>query len=130
MKTREIHYRIKVSASPEQVYQVLTDPELHEKVTGVGINYRNHEQPSLSDWKSRFVIPLRMAHDRIVHAETHMEYPEGYYTIIELGLKAARNDKTRIDFHHYGVPSRLYRKFDEWWYTNYWQPIKKYFVRK
>ena len=118
-----------ISASPEQIYDALTDAAIHARFTG---------EPATSDAR---VGGKMTAHDgyiegqylelerpsRIVQTWRTTSWMDGYEdSRLEIQLEPSE-DGTQLTMLHTLVPAGMAPDFDSGWKEHYWEPLKTHF---
>ena len=123
-----IHQEIVLHASPERVYQALTDSEQFSAVSGGAPTEISAEAGGpFSCFEGRIEgrnIEL-VANRRLVQAWRAGNWDEGQYSIVRIELEADGAD-TRLVFDHDGFPAAQREHLEGGWQAMYWEPLKKY----
>jgi len=123
-----IHQEVVLSASPERVYQALTDAKQFSAVCGGALTEINSEPGgALSCFEGRIEgrnIEL-VANQRLVQAWRAGNWDAGQYSIVRVELEAAGSD-TRLTFDHAGFPADQRANWEAGWHAIYWEPLKAY----
>ena len=124
-----IHQEVRINASPNAVYEVLTNSEKFAKMTGgraAAISREEGGEVSLfgGDIRARNVelVPGR----RVVQAWRSSRWPEGIYSIVRFELDRD-GDATRLVFDQAGYPDGTRDMLDGGWPKMYWEPMKALF---
>jgi uncharacterized protein YndB with AHSA1/START domain len=133
-----IHHEVFLSASPQRVYESLTDPEQFQKVTMLSAAVTSGMVKSGSAQISKDVggtfslfggvisgrIIELMPNERIVQAWRAADWPPGVYSIARFELRS--NGKgTKLVFDHTGFPAGAAQHLAEGWKGNYWEPLNE-----
>jgi uncharacterized protein YndB with AHSA1/START domain len=123
-----IHQEVVIKASPERVYQALTNPEQFSEFTGAGpAEISSEVGGSFSCFGG--VIQGRnvelVPNQRIVQAWRVANWDPGVYSIAKFELREQGSD-TRLIFDHTGFPEAEREHLDSGWHARYWEPLQKY----
>jgi activator of HSP90 ATPase len=122
-----IRQEVEFKASPEQIYNILTNSELFSKASGgAPTNISTEEGGEFSCFGGMILgrnIEL-VSSKRIVQAWRVANWDEGVYTIAKFELKE-QGSGTLLVFEHAGIPEGQGEHLASGWHTNYWEPIQK-----
>lgn len=123
-----IHQEVDFKASPERVYQALTDSKQFSAFSG-GIPA--DIQPDAGgafkcfggQISGRFIelVP----NQRIVQAWHVAMWPDGVYSVVKFELSKQASG-TRLLLDHSGYPDEHREHLDAGWSRMYWEPLRKY----
>jgi uncharacterized protein YndB with AHSA1/START domain len=126
--SKPIHQEVVFKASPQRVYEALTDAGQFSKVTGgapteisAGADGRFSCFGGMIVGKNVELIP----NQRIVQAWRAGNWDPGVYSIARFELKK-QGAGTLLVFDHAGFPEGNREHLDAGWVSNYWEPLKKY----
>jgi activator of HSP90 ATPase len=129
MKTKSISQTVTFDATPERIYNMLMDQNVHAAFTGS----RASVEPNVS---GRFTVfdgychgyNIELAEGRKIVQAWHFAedgWPEDHYTICTFEIEPA-GDKTRLKFHQTKVPEHKFELLKNGWKEFYWNPMKAY----
>jgi activator of HSP90 ATPase len=137
-----IHQEVDFKASPERVYEALTDSKQFDKIVELsgamksgmlppGENKPTQISRELGGTFALFgghisgrqveLLPAR----RIVQAWRASSWAAGEYSIAHFGL-VPQGSSTKIVFDHTGFPKGTAEGLASGWKTHYWQPLAKF----
>jgi activator of HSP90 ATPase len=124
----KIHQEVIINASPQQVYSILIETEEFSKINGgVPTEISPDAGGTFSCFGGMIVgrnIEL-VTNKRIVQAWRVKTWEPGVFSIAKFQLNN-EDGKTKIEFDHVGFPESEYEHLNSGWYSNYWDPIKKF----
>jgi activator of HSP90 ATPase len=132
MATTSITQRILFDATPDEVYEALTDPKEHTKFTGSKATGAAKVGGEFTAWDGYITgRHLKLSKGRkIVQEWKTTEWPEGYpVSTVEFTIKR-KGKKTELIMKHSNVPKEQAKEYKEGWTAFYWEPLKKYFSRE
>jgi activator of HSP90 ATPase len=133
MKTKSIKQSVTFSATPEQIYHLIMDPEKHAAFTGskVIMSKKVNGKFSVFDgYCHGYNIELRPG-KKIIQA-WHFEeegWPDDHYSICTFLFEQVGN-KTKLTFLQTGIPEANAEALKEGWKQFYWAPMKTYLKDK
>ena len=123
-----IHQEVDFKASPQRVYEALTDAKHFSAFSG-GLPAEIHSEPggAFKCFGGQIVgrIIELVPNQRIVQAWHVGMWPDGVYSIVRLELKG-QGGGTRLILDHSGFPEEHREHLDGGWPRMYWEPLKKY----
>jgi activator of HSP90 ATPase len=124
-----IHHEIKLNASPERVYETLTNAEEFSKMSGAPAEINNEVGGFFSCFGGGVTgRNIELVPDKIiVQAWRGANWDEHDYSIVKYELKE-QGSGTLLVFNHTGYPEEMKDMIDTGWYKFYWDPMEKYFV--
>ena len=129
MKTITIHQSIYIQASPQQVYQLYLDADLHASITGGPAQIEakvGGQMQAYGDYITGTFIEL-IPNKKIVQtwkaSEEKWTHPEP--SILTLTFKPER-EGTIIELLQENVPADLQEDFEKGWHQFYWEPMKAF----
>ena len=128
---KTIKQKIKFSASPLAVYQVLTDAKKIQLFSGKKAKNDNQVGGFFSNYggdASGVIVDLLEA-KRVVQAWRHRNFPEGIYSMATYSLLRTKDGKTELTLTHRGVPKDLIPQIELEWRTLYWNKMKEFLSR-
>jgi len=123
-----IHHEVVFKASPERIYQALTDSKIFTEFTGEDMAQISREAGGTISLFGGYVIGRNIElvpNQRIVQAWRAKNWDDGVYSIVKFELKGQRSE-TRIIFDHSGFPEGNREHLDQGWHKMYWEPLRKY----
>ena len=121
-----IHHEIDYEASPDAIYQILTDPGKFSQMTGgapAEIDPKTGGEFSLF---GDMVVGINIEcspGERLVQAWRPVSWEPGVYSMVRFELKA-HNGGTRVVLDHTGYPEDEQEHLDKGWHDNYWGPMR------
>lgn len=123
-----IHQEVELPASPERVYQALTDAAQFSRFTG-GAAAEIDAAPGgafscfggMISGRNIELVPNR----RIVQAWRAGNWGDGVYSIARFELQG-QGGGTRLIFDHEGFPESQREHLDGGWHARYWAPLRDY----
>ena len=131
--TNAIRQEIDFNASPQRIYEVLTDEKRFGAFTGAPAEIDGHAGGAFSAFggfitgRNVELVPNK----RIVQAWRVKVWPEGLYSIVAFELTPNGSQGTRLVMTHDGFPDGMRAHLngeekDGGWHRQYWEPLKKY----
>lgn len=123
-----IHHEVVFKASPERIYQALTDSKIFTEFTGEGLAEISREAGGAISLFGGYVIGRNIElvpNQRIVQAWRAKNWADGVYSIVKFELKG-QGSETRIIFDHSGFPEGNREHLEPGWHKMYWEPLRKY----
>jgi uncharacterized protein YndB with AHSA1/START domain len=123
-----IHQEVSLSASPERVYEVLTDGKLFAEATGGRkAEIGSGEGAAFTLFGGAIagrhveLVPAQ----RIVQAWRAQPWPAGLYSVVRFTL-ARSGTGTKLALDHTGYPDDQREHLAAGWVANYFEPLAKY----
>ncbi len=131
-KTVKITQREVIPASPEEVYDAYLNPETQEEFTGGEATSDTRVGGEFTAWdayiKGKYIELERGK--KIVQEWIASDFPEGYApSKLEITLKPVKGG-TELTMVHSDVPEEIAADIKQGWIDYYWDPMKKYFIKK
>jgi activator of HSP90 ATPase len=131
VRTATIRQRLKIPASPEAVYEALTNARLHAAFTGALATGRARSGYGFTAWdgyvEGRHLV-LRRGR-LIVQEWSTSEWPEACPpSRLEFRLKPAKTG-TELIMVQSGVPAAQSRNLRSGWAEYYWKPLRAWFAK-
>ncbi|WP_223589340.1 SRPBCC family protein [Neobacillus bataviensis] len=123
-----IHQEVEFNASPERIYEILTDSKQFSEVTGGAPTDINAEAGGTFSCFGGMILGRNIElvpGVRVVQAWRVKNWPEGLYSIAKFEL-TEQGSKTKLFFDHVGFPEAEGEHLAAGWGANYWSPIEKY----
>ncbi|MGG1676102.1 SRPBCC family protein [Neobacillus sp. NRS-1170] len=123
-----IHQEVEFNASPERIYEILTDSKQFSEVTGGAPTDINAEDGGTFSCFGGMILGRNIElvpGVRVVQAWRVKNWPEGLYSIAKFELQEL-GSKTKLVFDHVGFPEAEGEHLAAGWGANYWSPIEKY----
>ncbi len=122
-----IHQEVLFEASPDQVYEALTDSTKHSQFTKgtseisreVGGTFSCHD--GQIEGRNIELVPGK----RIVQAWRVAAWEQGLYSVVRFELHP-EGDKTKLVLDHAGVPAAMQEHIAGGWQQRYWAPLAEY----
>jgi activator of HSP90 ATPase len=129
METRTINHTINFNATPNEVYELIMDQDLHSEITGSEATMSKEidgEFDVFDGYCQGYNIELVQG-EKIVQAWSFAEdgWPEDHYSICTF-LFEPTEDGTQLTFTQTDVPDTAYEALDSGWYQFYWDNITDY----
>jgi len=123
-----IHQEITISASPEQIYEALTNTSQFAECTGMPakIDFAAGGQFSCFDGMITGQTIEFLPAKRLVQAWRVSNWPAGIYSIVKFELEEINDTETKLIFDHTGYPEEHGEHLAQGWHKQYWEPLKKY----
>lgn len=126
--TKTIHQEVAFNATPERIYDALTNSKQFSEVTGGAPTEISTEAGGtfscfggMIHGRNIEVVPGK----RLVQAWRVASWPEGIYSIAKFELKE-EDSKTLLVFDQIGFPEAEGDHLAIGWGENYWTPLEKY----
>jgi uncharacterized protein YndB with AHSA1/START domain len=120
-----IHQEVAIPASPDAVFDVLTNAEKFTAMTGGrSAEIANKEGGTFALFGGDIVgrnIEL-VPGKRVVQAWRPKRWPEGQYSLVSFNLTPS-GEGTKLVFDHIGYPDEDHAMLDGGWPQMYWQPM-------
>jgi uncharacterized protein YndB with AHSA1/START domain len=123
-----IHQEVVFKASPQRIYEALTDATLFSKVTGGAPTQIVRDLGGAFSCFGGMIVGRQLElvpNERIVQAWRAGNWAPGSYSIAKFELKA-QGAETKVIFDHSGFPEDQQKHLEEGWHANYWEPLKKF----
>jgi activator of HSP90 ATPase len=121
-----IHQEITLPASPQRVYEALTQSERFSKMTGAPAEIEATDGGRFSCFGGMIAgrnVEL-VAGQRVVQAWRAGNWEPGLYSMARFELKAEGHG-TRLVFDHTGYPEGQGEHLSAGWEANYWAPLRE-----
>ena len=128
---KTIKQRVKFSASPATIYDLLADSRKHSAVTGTKATISRKVGGTFSasgDEVSGVIVDLAPG-QRIVQAWRHRKFPEGIFSMAAVTLSPTRDGGTELVLTHRGVPKDLIPETERAWRDQYWSRMKAFLTQ-
>jgi uncharacterized protein YndB with AHSA1/START domain len=115
-------------ASPQRVYDALTDGHQFAQLTGRAVAEMSREPGGKFSCFDGIILGRQIElvpGQRIVEAWREATWPPGVYSIAKFELMP-ENSGTRLLLDHTGFPEGAGAHLAIGWGENYWEPLKKY----
>jgi uncharacterized protein YndB with AHSA1/START domain len=126
--SQSIHHEVVFKASPERIYQALTDAKQFSEMTGGAPTEISSDAGGqfscfggMIEGRNVELIPGQ----RLVQAWRVKNWEPGVYSVVKFELKN-EGSGTRLIFDHKGFPEDQRAHLDIGWKTNYWEPLRKF----
>ncbi|MFL6231823.1 MAG: SRPBCC domain-containing protein [Thermoanaerobaculia bacterium] len=123
-----IHQEVVFDASPERVYEALTDTGKFSQLSGGAPTEISPEAGGsfscfggMIQGRNVELVP----NQRIVQAWRVGNWEPGVYSIARFELKP-EGSGTRLAFDHTGFPEENRPHLEAGWHANYWEPLRKH----
>lgn len=128
---KTIKQRVKFSAPPATVYDLLADSKKHSAVTGrkASISRKVGGTFSVNGNEVTGVNVDLVPGKRIVQAWRHRRFPEGIFSMAAVTLTPTTEGGTDLVLTHRGVPKELIPETELAWREQYWARIKAYLAK-
>ena len=127
--SKPIHQEILISASPQNVYQALTDAKQFAEFTETAARIDPQSGGSFScfDGMITGLTVEAIPGERLVQAWRVANWQAGVYSIVKFEFEKINDTETRLIFDHTGFPEEDRQHLEPGWHNKYWQPLKNYF---
>lgn len=128
---KTIKQRVKFSAPPAIIYELLVDSKKHSAVTGRKATISRKIGGVFSVGGNEVsginvdLVPAR----RIVWAWRHQRFPEGIFSMAAMTLTPTTDGGTELVLTHRGVPKELIPETELAWREQHWSRIKTYLAK-
>jgi activator of HSP90 ATPase len=132
VRTATIHQRVTIPASPEAVYDALTNARLHAAFTGAAATGRARVGYRFTAWDGYIEgTHLALEPGRLMVQEwSTPEWPKACPpSRLQFRLKQAKAG-TELTMIQSGVPASQSRGLRSGWAEYYWQPLRAWFANK
>ena len=122
-----IHQEVVFPATPQRVYEALTDSEQFGDLTGAAAEIGREAGAAFSCFGGMITgrhVEL-MPNQLIVQAWRAGNWAAGVYSIVRFELKA-EGAETRLIFDHSGFPAEHSAHLESGWQKMYWDNLQKY----
>jgi activator of HSP90 ATPase len=127
-----IHQEVKIDATPDAVFDVLTDSAQFKAMTGGKAAQISREAGGSISMFDGYVsgrqIELSPA-KRVVQAWRGANWPEGDYSIVRFEL-TKDGDGTKLTFDQIGHPVEHQPHLETGWSKMYWEPMQAHLAKK
>lgn len=124
-----IRHEVMLPASPQRVYEVLTDSRQFGDATGDRAEIGQGAGAAFSCFGGRITgrhIEL-IPSERVVQAWRSRSWDPGAYSIVRFELKP-EGSGTRVSFSHAGFPDGEFDHLSLGWRKMYWDKLQDYFA--
>lgn len=125
---KTIKQRVKFSAPPAVIYDLLADSKKHSAVTGkrATISRKIGGTFSASGNEVSGINVDLVPGQRIVQAWRHRRFPDGIFSMAAVTLTPTADGGTELVLTHRGVPKDLIPETELSWREQYWSRIKAF----
>ena len=123
-----IHQEVTIDASPERVYQALTDAKQFTELSGGAAAEITPEAGGafsafggMIEGRNVELVPNR----RIVQEWRVANWEPGVYSLVRFELQP-EGTGTRLVFDHSGFPEGEREHLASGWHQQYWEPLRRY----
>ena len=123
-----IKQEIILKATPEQVYNTLTNAESFSELSGGAPTEISETAGGSFSCFGGMILGRNIElvpRERIVQAWKVKGWPDGVYSIVRIDLRA-NGSETLLTLEHSGFPANHREHLAAGWNSNYWEPLKKY----
>lgn len=126
---KTILQRVRLKASPADIYRLLTDAAIHKKYTGRSARLGQKAGEPFSTESGRITgINVDLAPgQRVVRAWRDKAFPKGVYSMAAFVLTPTPSG-TELKLTHRGVPKDLIPRIEREW-KSHWEQMKTYLQR-
>ena len=125
IKTKTIKETIIIAAEQRRIYDALTNPRIHSKLTGSKAKGTDKlGKFSTYDGYSFGENKILKRNRKIVQTWSCAEWSEGHFSEVTFELKPGQG-ATKLVFTQTNVPASQYSSIMEGWKKFYWGPLKK-----
>ena len=127
---KTIKQKVKFRASPEWVYELLTDSKRHALLTGkrAEISRKVGGPFSTQGGQVTGINVDLVPGERLVQAWRTKEFPTGIFSMATFQFFRAKTGGTELVLTHRGVPKKLIPKIEKAWRKFYWEKIRALMV--
>jgi uncharacterized protein YndB with AHSA1/START domain len=132
VRTVTIRQRITIPASPEAVYEALTNARLHAAFTGAAATGRTRVGYRFTAWDGYIDgTHLALQPGRLIVQEwSTSKWPKAYPpSRLEFRLRRTKAG-TELTMIHSGVPASQGRNLRSGWAEYYWRPLRTWFANE
>jgi activator of HSP90 ATPase len=126
--SKRIRQSITLSATPEEVFEVLMDSRKHAALTGSAAKISREVGGEVSAYdgyvEGKNVEIVR--NKRIVQLWRGSDWPPGHYSRATFTLRKV-SQGTHMIFHQSNIPDSQYKAIKQGWIDFYWDPMRKKF---
>ena len=126
--SESIHQEVVIKASPERIYQALTDSKQFSELTGGAPAEISTEAGGPFSCFGGMIVGRSIElvpNQRIVQAWRAKSWEPGVYSIAKFELEA-HGAETRLVFDHSSFPEGQREHLAAGWQKNYWDGLKNY----
>jgi uncharacterized protein YndB with AHSA1/START domain len=122
-----IHQEVDFKASPQRVYEALTDAKQFTAFTGLPAEIQSQAGGTFKCFGGQITgsISELVPHQKIVQKWHVAMWPDGVDSMVRFQLKA-QDGGTRLILDHSDFPEENREHLDAGWPRMYWEPLKKY----
>lgn len=125
---KTIKQKVKFKTDPETLYELLSNSEMHSRITGqkavisekIGGSFE-----TLSGKVTGINVDL-LRGKRIVQAWRRSDFPAGIFSMAAVTFEKTTDGGTQLVLTHRGVPKDLIAGIEDSWRNHYWKRIKSY----
>jgi activator of HSP90 ATPase len=122
-----IHQEIDFAASPDRIYQALTDAKSFADLSDAGAAAIVNEPGGAISLFGGYVTGRNIdlvPNQRVVQAWRSKTWEEGVYSIARFEIEA-QGSGTRLVFDHTGFPEKDREHLEQGWHRMYWDPLRR-----
>lgn len=129
---KTIKQKVKFRASPDWIYQQLTDSKHHANLTRKKAKISRKIGGAFSTLAGQVsginvdLVPGK----RLVQAWRSKDFPVGIFSMATFQLSATKSGGTELVLTHRGVPKELIPKVEKNWRKLYWDKIRELVARR
>lgn len=121
-----IHHETDYDASPDTIYDVLTDAAKFSQMTGGAPAESDPKTGGEFNLFGGMIVGINVEcvpGQRLVQAWRPVNWDPGVYSLVHFELNA-NDGGTRLVMDHTGFPDNEGGHLDTGWHENYWQPLR------
>jgi len=127
--SKNIHQEVDFKASPQRVYEALTDAKQFSAFTGLPSEIHSQAGGTFKCFGGQITGRMTelVPNKKIVQTWHVAMWPDGFDSTVRIELKA-QNGGTRLVLEHSDFPEGNREHLDAGWPRMYWEPLKKHFA--
>ena len=126
--SKTIRQSVTLSATPEEVYEVLLDSRKHGKLTGAAARISREIGGTFSAYDGYIEgsnVEL-VRNKRIVQLWRGSDWPRNHYSRVTFTLRKIAGG-THLSFRQSNVPVSQHKSIKQGWIDFYWEPMREMF---
>jgi len=130
METKTIVQEVTFSATPNEVFEALMDPEKHAKFTGATAEIQRKPGGKFSLYGGSLTgSVVELEKDRLIVLDWRAsDWPSGHYSRLSLSLNPLHGGRgTQLSLIQAGVPAEHFNDISNGWQEYYWSKMAVYF---
>lgn len=130
-KTKTLKCRLRLKATPDELYNTFMDSKQHSELTGgeaLIVPEVGGKFTAFDGWVSGSIIELKPGKEIIQSwLPQDDKWPQGITSKVIFKFTPDKDGYTFLDLTHENVPVIVANSYEQGWEDNYWKPLRKKF---